>query len=360
MRYSAIAAGGLAAAVLAACSSQPQVADNSPQNPTAVFETRFSSTGIAGAFPFETTEKHYVRANMRRDEHAGKGTGTFSGFLVTRLMGQGDTTIERLDRNVRWTLDQGKKTYTECPVHGCPRPPREEKPAQEPRREEPKQKTEEGCVMRIASSKFDVKPTGAKQNVNGFDAEQYRMAWVVRLQDRKRRTTTSTVNVDLWTTAPSASMRKAMETEAAFSKAFMASSPRSQALRRGEAQVVPADMVRMMTTYLHSLSAADRASLQRAANELNKVKGHPIRTQIDWLLEGNACGAAEEQQQREARPSAAGVLGSLGGLMGKKEEKPGTTPVVSFTMEVKQLGVVPAHDSLFSVPAGYQRVNSGS
>ena len=258
MRIIVPGALALAAAALAACSSQPQLADDSPQNPTAVFETRFSSTGIAGAFPFETTEKHYVRANMRRDEHSGKGTGTFSGFLVSRLMGQGDTTIARLDRHVRWTLDQDKKTYTECPVHGCPRAPREERPAQpEQRREEPKQKTEEGCVMRIAGSRFDVKHTGAKQNLNGFDAEQYRMAWVVRLQDRQRRVTTSTVNVDLWTAAPNASMRQAMQTEAAFSKAFMGAS-RSPAARRGEAQVVPADMVRMMTTYLHSLSAADR------------------------------------------------------------------------------------------------------
>jgi hypothetical protein len=30
---------------------------------------------------------------------------------------------------------------------------------------------------------------------------------------------------------------------------------------------------------------------------------------------------------------------------------------MSFAMEVKQLGIAPAHDSLFNVPAGYQRVN---
>jgi hypothetical protein len=350
MRYTAIGA-----AVLAGCAAQPQVADNTPQNPTAVFETKFASTGIAGAFPFETTERHYVRANMRRDEHSGKGTGTFSGFLVTRLMGQGDTTIARLDRDVRWTIDNGNKTYTECPVHGCPVPPREGKPApSEPRREEPKQKTEEGCVMHIASSKFDVKPTGEKQNLNGFAAEQYKMAWVLRLQDRQKRTTISTVNVELWTTTPNASMRQAMETEAAFAKAFSASSPRAAAMRRGEAQVVPADMVRMMSTYLGSLSPADRAALGRAANEMNKVKGHPIRTQLDWLLEGNACGSDEQQQQRPAQSPTADMLGSLGSLIGKKEEKPGPKPVVSLTMEVKQLGVVPAHDSLFSVPAGYK------
>jgi hypothetical protein len=161
LRYTAIAA----AAALAGCASQPQpVADNSPQNPTAVFETKLSSSGIAGNFPFETTEKRYVRADMRRDEHSGKGTGTFSGFLMTKLMGQGDTTIARLDSNKLWTVDHSHKQYTECPVHGCPPPPAQEEKrekgepqAEEPKSaEQPKQKTEEGCTTRIVSSRLDV------------------------------------------------------------------------------------------------------------------------------------------------------------------------------------------------------------
>lgn len=347
-----------ALAALAGCAAQPApVADNTPQNPTAVFETKFSSSGLAGAFPFETTEKHYVRANMRRDEHAGKGTGTFSGFLLTRLMGPGDTTIARLDRNVRWALDSSKKEYTECPVHGCPVPPRAEKPAPAEQRQEPKQKTEEGCVLRIASSRFDVTPTGQKQAVNGFQTEEYKMAWVVRFQDKQKRTTTSTVNVDLWTAALNADMRRAMETEAAFGKAFMTSAPRAAAPHRGEPTVMPADMMRMMTAYLGGLTNADRAALRRAAAEFNKVKGHPIQTRIDWLLEGNACGAKDEPPPSQS--GTADLMSGFTSLLGKKDEKPGAKPIVSFTMEVKQLGVVPMHDSVFNVPAGYKRVNSG-
>lgn len=342
---------------LAGCASQPQPpADTSPENPTAVFETTMSSSGIAGAFPFETTEKRYVRADRRRDEHAGRGTGTFSGFLVTRLMGAGETSIARLDRNVRWTLDQKKKEYTECPVHGCPQPPREAKPAQpEARREEPKQKTEEGCVVRIASSRFDVKPTGEKKSVNGFDTEEYRMAWVVRLQDRRKRTTTSTVNVDVWTTPVSAQMRQAFATEAAFDKAFVASAARAPSAGRNDPHVMPPDMVRMMTAYLGSLSARDRAALQRAANELNKVKGHPIQTKIEWLLEGNACGAQDEPRA-QPQPGASEVMSGITSLFGKKEEKSGPTPLLSFAIEVKQLGVVPVRDSVFTVPPGYKLV----
>src|SRR5512136_736217 len=101
----------IAAASATACSSQP--VDESPANPTAVFETTVSSSGIAGMFPFETTSKRFVRPNMRREEHATKGTGTFSGFLVTSLAGAGNTGVARLDRNVLWTINNDKKEYTE-------------------------------------------------------------------------------------------------------------------------------------------------------------------------------------------------------------------------------------------------------
>ena len=45
-------------------------------------------------------------------------------------------------------------------------------------------------------------------------------------------------------------------------------------------------------------------------------------------------------------------------MLGKKEEQSaGPKPILSFTVEVKAIGVEPVHDSLFAVPAGYKRVN---
>jgi len=42
----------------------------------------------------------------------------------------------------------------------------------------------------------------------------------------------------------------------------------------------------------------------------------------------------------------------------KKEEKPaGPPPLLSFTVEVKQMGVVPVRDSTFNVPPTYKKVN---
>lgn len=354
------------AAAAAGCSTPPPAVDTTPENPTAVFETRVSSNGIAGLFPFETTEKHYVRADMRRDERDTKGTGTFSGFLVTRLAGgPGDTTIARLDRKLLWSVNERRKEYTECPVQGCPVPAgAQDKDSTKPeaQREEPKQKTEEGCVMRIASSRFDVKPTGQKRDVNGFNADQYEGAWVVRMQDSQKRTTTSTVKFDVWTTAINAQMRQAMETEAAFGRAYIASAPRATPavppVKPGEHAVVPPEMLSMMTGYLGSLSPSDRANFTRAVRELEKIKGHPVSTKIDWLLDGNACGAKDEQQAAAPQQSGmGGLLSGAMGMLGQKKEETGPKPLLSFTFEVKQLGVQPVRDSRFQVPPTYKRVN---
>ena len=354
------------AAALAGCAAPKPAVDTTPENPTAVFETRVSSSGIAGNFPFETTDKRYVRADMRRDEHATKGTGTFSGFLVTKLAGgPGDTHIARIDRRLLWTVSDKRKEYVECPIEGCPLPAGTEKPQKpEAQPEQPKQKAEEGCTMRIASSNFNVKPSGQKKDVNGFSADQYQGAWIVRFQDAKKRTTTSTVNLDIWTTALNDDMKKALDTENAFGRAYLAAVPRPQfpvpTGKPGEHPAVPPEVFSMMAAYLGNLSAADRANFQKAMSELQKIKGHPVSTKLEWFLDGNACGSEnqpQQQQQSSSSPTDAVISGAMS-LFKKKEEKPaGPPPLLSFTVDVKQMGVVPVRDSTFNVPPTYKKVN---
>jgi hypothetical protein len=354
------------AAALAGCAAPKAVEDTTPENPTAVFETKVSSSGIAGNFPFESTQKRYVRADMSRDDHNMKGTGTFSGFLVTKMAGgPGDTHIARLDRKLLWTVNDKRKEYVECPISGCPLPAGADKP-QKPEaqpEQQPKQKAEEGCTMRIASSQFNVKPSGQKKEVNGFNADQYQGAWIVRFQDNKKRTSTSTVNLDIWTSPVTADMKKALDTESAFGRAYLASVSRPQMPigKPGEHAAVPPEVFTMMSSYLGNLSPADRAAFQRAMGELQKIKGQPVSTKLEWFLEGNACGSDKEQQpqQQSSSPkSASDALMSGAMSLFKKDEKPaGPQPVLSFTVEVKQLGVVPVRDSIFQVPAAYKKVN---
>lgn len=355
------------AAALAGCAAKPPV-DTTPENPTAVFETRTSFSGIQGNFPFETTDKRFVRADMSRAESARKGTGTYSGWLMTKMMGgAGDTHIARLDRKVQWTVNEKDKQYVECPIAGCPMPAGMEgmqKPeAQKPQAEQPRQKTEEGCTTRITSNTFNVKPSGQKKEVNGFSAEQYEGAWVVRMEDRQKRATTSTLKLDIWTTSVNAEMRKALETEEAFGRAYMAAVPKPMfpvSAKPGEAPALPPEVMSSMSGYLGTLSAADQANFMRAVKEFEKIKGHPVFTKMEWFVDGNACGAQKEEQQPRQQSSSPTdmVVSGVMGMFSKKEEKPaGPQPLMSFTTEVKQMHVVPVRDSTFQVPPGYRKAN---
>jgi len=351
------------ACALAACAAEQAVApaDNSPSNPTAVIETVVTNGGVMGMFPFEATEKLYVRSNMRRDDHSLKGTGTFSGYLVSSVAGGADSTITRLDNDRLWLLNHRKKEYRECPAHGCPRTT-EEKPSAPEREQkpEPKQQTEKDCTVRIASSHFDVKSTGQKKSINGFDTSQYQATWVLKLQDPQQRATTSTLSFDLWTTPLNAQMREALAVEQTYSRAYVSNQPRAHAPAAGDrAQVMPPEVTKLMLGYLASLSPADRAAITNAGKQLAKIQGHPILTRIEWRVEGNACGAKDSDSAGGAQPSATAVLANVSSLFGKKDDKGTATvkPILDFTVEVKALKVEPARDSLFAVPGGYKRTN---
>lgn len=329
------------AAGVAACSNlMPQKApapDDSPTNPTAVFESHVINGGVMGFLPFESTEKRYVRANMRREDNSMKGSGTF-GAITSFFVGHEDTNIERLDRNVRWTLNNSKKEYTECPVHGCPLPPAKERPPEE-KKSEPKAKTESGCIMQVAKTSFDVKPTGEKREINGFNTDQYQIAWLVTMQDNAHRKTTSTLNIELWTTPLTAEMRKALGVEEVFDRAYAASAPRARPATAKKLEVLPPEVTRMMLGYLSSgLSPSDRAAFVSAGKQLEKIKGHPVSTHIEWSLEGNACASKAEGAGDVPRSASTG-------------------PILSFTIELKSLKVEPVHDSVFSVPKDYKIIS---
>jgi hypothetical protein len=85
-------------------------------------------------------------------------------------------------------------------------------------------------------------------------------------------------------------------------------------------------------------------------------------------MDGNACAPKEGDKNAEASsgsgqvPSTRGGLASgLAGMFADKKVKEASEqsagePILSFTVEVKQLKVEPRHDSLFEVPAGYRKM----
>ncbi len=353
--------GGIAIAVgMAGCASAPP--DTTPLNPTAVIERHVTNNGIKGYFPFETNDQNYVRANMRREDRAFKGTGTFSGFLIGSSSG---STITRLDRKLVWLLDNKKEEYTECPLKGCAEKTR---PVQKMDRAQPQQQPEapheKGCTVRLASSNFTVTPTGQKASINGFDTEQYQAVWTVVLRDKEGRTTTSKVAMDLWATPLTQNMRDAMDMEAAYARAYAGAMPDAARM-----QLVPDEAAKLMASYLaKSLSPADQAAFLAAARQMQKIKGYPISTKLSWNMDGNACARKEPAKTTDSGSSGGSVPTTRGGLVSgltgmlvdkkAKEvaEQSANEPILQFIVEVRQLRVEPRHDSTFEVPWGYKRV----
>jgi hypothetical protein len=345
-------------AAMAGCATKlVNVADNTPLNPTAVIEQQVVSQGIKGLFPFESTERHYVRANMRRDESTFKGTGTFSGYLIGT---RSDTEITRIDRKLHWTLNTEKQEYTECPLKGCVKPSKHPA-AKQNEAKPPEAQHESGCTMQIAQTSFTVKATGQKKSISGFDTDEYKVAWVVNLRDKAARTTTSTLNIEVWTTPMTRDMRDALAVEESYAKAYSGS-----VANTGKPQILPADAAKLITAYLaNSLKPGDLNSFLEAGKQMEKIKGYPISTHLAWDMEGNACAPKETKktEDKSSLPSSPeGLVSGLAGMFAEKkaEDTMKATegePILSFTFEVKALKIEPQHDSVFTVPKDYKLVS---
>lgn len=351
---------GLALAGCSMMSKKDEWPDDTPTNGTAVLETHLVSDGIKGFFPFEGTSKSYTRAAMHREDSTLKGTGTITRFIV----GTNDTSrIERLDRKLIWTIDAKEKTYTECPLKGCTAPVAQKPEEKKPEKTEKTDKSHESeCKVKIANAAFTVTPTGQKQTINGFDTDAYKAAWVVTLQDATARKTVSTLNVDLWTTPMTPSLKEALAVEQAYARTLAA----NMAATTGsdKTQVVPAEAVKMIDAYVaRMMSPADRAAFLNAGKELGKIKGYPVLTQLSWNLQGDACAEKESDAGSSGKSSSGNVLSSVTDFFAKKKADDtakdiAAKPIFYFTSEVKSHKVEPVHDSVFSPPRGYTLATS--
>ncbi len=344
-----------------ACSTNQIEQDNTPLAPTAVIERHLESNGIKGFFPFEDNEVHYVRANMRRDDNSFKGTGTYSSFLVGSRSG---STIARLDRNLLWTLNTKKEEYTECPLKGCIDPGKLSPPKQnENAAKPPEAKHDSGCTMEVAHTSFTVKPAGQKKSINGFDTDEYLVAWIIELRDKTGRNSTSTLNVEVWTTPITQAMRDAFNMEEKYAKAYAGTIPSLE-----KQPIVPTEATKMISAYLaSSLTPSSRNAFLDAGKQLGQIKGYPISTHLSWNFDGNACAAKEtkgsdnDSASSNVITSPGGLVSSLAGMFVQKKTEDSiknseNEPLLSFNIEVKSLKIESLHDSVFTVPKNYHLV----
>ncbi len=316
---------------------------------------RFGGFGGNGAYEGTTITR------IQGDRQIETSSIKFTGAVLSWAAGKSETTtITRIDKGVIWALDTKKKTYVESPLAGFD--PDELKGGQDMGEGEEIDE-EEKPLVKVTRSEFKVEKTGAKQTINGFACEEYLMTWIVELQDLEtKEKTANTMNTSLWTTSETPAIKKLQAEQKAFSQAYM---------KKLGINVSPDEMQQFgMGAFAMASGASDEElakGFEKFKKEMTKVKGYPIRTVVNWSVEGDMPAAPEAEEEPGGISIPTGkddLLGGLGSMVSKAVSKKvsdstrpdANEPFFSSTTEVKAISTDALAAGTFDIPSGYKRL----
>jgi hypothetical protein len=326
---------------------------NCPVWADATVESSIKSSGFKGMGAFEGATSRKYQGEKMWDSTSSK----FTGAILSRVAGGSETaTITRVDKGVYWTLDPKNKTYVERPIEAIK--------MGEPGKEKPEQ---EKSKVRVTKSEFSVKKTGASETINGFPCEEYLVNWLMEMEDMETKAKSrTTMTNNLWTTPETATIRKVQAEERAFHKAY--------AQKLG-LQVSPEEAKQMGIETFAAMSGASKQEIEKGfakvREEMAKIKGYPIRTVVNWSVEGDKAEGVEKEEKPSSESSSqtpTSVGGFLSGLSkgitqkvtkdkGSSGSSSGQKEGASFTSthEVKAIHADSVPAEVFEVPPGYSK-----
>lgn len=349
----------LIVALLAGCSSEPKVADNTPQNPTVVIKAEYVVNGylLPDAKGKQTV---YTRGDRRRIDQNIE----YDSWISSTFFGGGEMTdIGRLDRNLLWIVDNKKKSYVECPIKGCA--PNILAMLGAPKTGDdsaPEEATDpESCALEMKKYEFKVEPTGETRELNGFQVEKYDVNWRTEFADKENRMTKHNLHLELWTTTPTAAMQQAWEMHEKFQQGYLqAIGMNNSPLGRFAGQQV----YMALAAFTGDTSKEANQWSTSAAQEMTKIKGYPISIKMELYSDSKACPEPKEEKQKakfDVNDPVNSAKDMVGGFFSKKAEeyvapKEGE-PLFRYIYEVKSVNLNQERDSTFELPAGYKMMD---
>lgn len=323
------------------------------------------SGGIGGFGAFETTEKLMISG----DKECTKGTTKYSGKFSSLLPKPKEaTSITRLDKELIWTVDHDKKTYTELTFEQM----RKMMESMSGLLQLNPAKTDSlRKAMEKLGSTVDVNKTGEKKNISGLECERVIVTLVGEIKDTIRNVTDTTwVKNDVWTVP----INKV--------PAELSNFDAKMAEKMGFAQGGP--MAGLLNQY------AD--AMKRLQDKLKELNGYPLASTFSIVTTTHAQEKAkaeakteepgEEQTAEEEEETSIteqkDVKSALGGLFKKKAQKEakkreeekekekqakaqaqmGPKTVIGVTTETQRIETSGIDPSLFEIPAGYKKVET--
>ena len=312
------------------------------------YETKMTSRGFLGMGGFTATSKTMIQGDARRGENQTQFTGTFMKHLSPK-----GTTIEitRLDKALFWNFNDKDKKYTELTFAEYKKLLEEGK-MNMPMPEQPEEKKAEEQEYEWQEPVVKVKELGDSQKINNFSCKHF-LVTVTTIGKHKAtgKLDTLLVSADMFN---SVNVGKAMKQISDFD------------LRLAEAL----GLTKADNMALQMVAARYARQMKKLADEMRKIEGYPVRTEMLFTMTTHAMAAqkpAEAKADEEEKPADVGdVKGALGGMFGKKlkeiakakaaksEEDPNRKELFQSVHELIAIsaGDIPADQ--FEVPAGFK------
>ena len=307
---------------------------------------------IGGLGSIETTTKTEIKGLKKLEDATVKMTGGILGAMAGKP--QRHVTVTRIDKDVIWNINHNDKIYTEMPI-AFPDLPSEEMEMKEEQKEEKPE-------YEIIKSDFSVKNTGNNKSINKFTCSEYVANWVLEMMKiESKEKTKSTMTITLWTT-PKNDLIKGLENEEnQYNKQFLA---------KMGTDVSPEEMKQFGTEFITSMFSMNQDDVNKKMvnlkDELQKIEGYPIVTEISWILEGDTAKPAKEEMATEEEKEETEKPSGLGGMLskaltkklekGEKGETGKTEPAFYSYIEVKSIKLSDVPENNFEVPEGYKLV----
>ncbi len=320
------------------------------------------SSGFRGWGGSEGQETLIIKGKRSREENKTKLTGAMG-----KLTKGGDTIrLTLLDKSLLQTLHVSKKTYNEINIKDMMKKATQGAPSAK----QDKKGQDAPPTHRITKSDVKVTATGQSKTINGYPSKEYVLDMMLEMEDLKTKDKTESRMVEtLWTTAETSELQQLKKEEQAFWQAYakemgLDSSPR--------------DLQNMGSALAKAMTGADEKelnqSLAKASKEMQKIKGFPVRTTVEWSMKENKAAQPKVNEEKSEKQdsginTSGGLKGALGGFASKmaskqvekkmkeRQQAQEGKPVISVTSELESVVTTPVAASLFEVPAEYKKVS---
>lgn len=303
--------------------------------------------GSLGFGNFENTSKTEIKGIKKREDGTFKFTGDVMGFLAGKPQRQ--SFITRLDKDLIWTIDHNKKTYTESPINILKSSPRTSgiTPEQTP-------KDTSKPEYRILKSEIKVTKGENKKTINNFLCNEYIVTWTLEVEKIETKEKSKLImTTTLWTTKETDEIKKVAKEEQEFNKKLA---------EKVGIEISPEEQQQLgIGFFSQTFNLSEKEAAQKIGEltkEFQKIDGYPIVTEVKWAFEGDTLKKEKKSEEPEAEEAPSGFGGMLKEAFGPKPkpESKGLQTLFYSYREIKSLKTAQLEDKGFEVPTGYKLI----